>query len=702
MTHDEAIKYIHNSPERYLQRDKSGKGWICPICGSGSGKKGTGLTTLDGVHFECWRGCFHSLDIIDIIGLKRGIPLDNIHFPERLEAAAQEFNLTLEKGKNTMENYKSVNNNPILNLSYGNNKNNDKNTEKIYDDLTAFFSEAAKHILETDYRRGLSLETLKHFNVGFCGSWRHPKVPTEVPTTPRLIIPTSRYSYIARDTRAEIPQEQEQYKKQKVGGRPHDVIFGQADYFNADKPIFVCEGEIDAMSFYEAGAVAITAGSASNWKDAADFIINNRPSHAVIIAFDTDKAGRENGDKLKAALKAAGINSIDYVPPSGAKDANDALMSDRETFIVSVQEALEQARLIPLEANSEEREAYLKTAAAHQLPDFISEIEKSTTANYFPTGFKELDKILDGGLYAGLYIMGAISSLGKTSLALNISDNIAAAGNDVLIFSLEMAKRELIAKSISRNSFIIARERGDLRLAKTTRGILTGSRYKKYNDAEHEIIQEALKSYRKHAKHIYIHEGVGDIGVRKIRSTVEKHVRLTGNRPVVLIDYLQILAPYSDKLTDKQATDKAVLELKRISRDYEIPVLAISSFNRENYNAPVSMTAFKESGAVEYSSDVLIGLQYNGFDFIDESDAQRTKRVRILLNDVKQAASSGQKVRIQAKILKNRNGSRGDVFLDFVPMFNFFEDSPVDNANNDGWQPISKYGKDKRGLNLFE
>ena len=49
MTHDEAIKYMHDSPERYLQRDKSGKGWICPICGSGSHKKGTGLTTLDGV-----------------------------------------------------------------------------------------------------------------------------------------------------------------------------------------------------------------------------------------------------------------------------------------------------------------------------------------------------------------------------------------------------------------------------------------------------------------------------------------------------------------------------------------------------------------------------------------------------------------------------------------------------------------------------
>ena len=43
-----------------------------------------------------------------------------------------------------------------------------------------------------------------------------------------------------------------------------------------------------------------------------------------------------------------------------------------------------------------------------------------------------------------------------------------------------------------------------------------------------------------------------------------------------------------------------------------MPVLGISSFNRDNYNNPVGMQSFKESGAIEYSSDVLIGLQFKG------------------------------------------------------------------------------------------
>ena len=58
--------------------------------------------------------------------------------------------------------------------------------------------------------------------------------------------------------------------------------------------------------------------------------------------------------------------------------------------------------------------------------------------------------------------------------------------------------------------------------------------------------------------------------------------------------------------------NKAVLELKRISRDFKLPVIAVSSLNRMSYGQRISMEAFKESGAIEYSSDVLIGLQLRG------------------------------------------------------------------------------------------
>jgi replicative DNA helicase len=80
--------------------------------------------------------------------------------------------------------------------------------------------------------------------------------------------------------------------------------------------------------------------------------------------------------------------------------------------------------------------------------------------------------------------------------------------------------------------------------------------------------------------------------------------------------------------------------------------------------------------AIEYSSDVLIGLQYDGMDWdAGESEKQRHTRIRQLTADMIQKAKSGDFQHIQVKVLKNRNGSKGDAYLDFCPMFNYFKDS---------------------------
>ena len=112
-----------------------------------------------------------------------------------------------------------------------------------------------------------------------------------------------------------------------------------------------------------------------------------------------------------------------------------------------------------------------------------------------------------------------------------------------------------------------------------------------------------------------------------------------------------------------------------MSRDFCLPVIGISSFNRQSYTDPVNMAAFKESGAIEYSSDVLIGLQFEGMDYQDgEAENARNKRIRELMRAAADKGAKGQAQQIQVKILKNRNGAKGDALLDFYPMFNFFAD----------------------------
>lgn len=67
------------------------------------------------------------------------------------------------------------------------------------------------------------------------------------------------------------------------------------------------------------------------------------------------------------------------------------------------------------------------------------------------TGFENLDAKCHS-LYPGLYVIGAISSLGKTTFIHNIADNLAKAGDHVLFFSLEQTRLEMTLKSIARTS----------------------------------------------------------------------------------------------------------------------------------------------------------------------------------------------------------------------------------------------------------
>ncbi len=90
----------------------------------------------------------------------------------------------------------------------------------------------------------------------------------------------------------------------------------------------------------------------------------------------------------------------------------------------------------------------------------------------------------------------------------------------------------------------------------------------------------ALKEYGNYGKNIHISEGIGDIGVSEIVEKVLEYMKFNNEEPpIVVIDYLQILAPFNIRAIDKQNTDKAVLELKRLSRNCQVPVIAVSSFN---------------------------------------------------------------------------------------------------------------------------
>ena len=639
MNRSEAKEYIRGNATNILHKDKSNKGYICPICNSGSGKNGTGITTKDGIHFTCWAGCYQNSDIIDIIGKQYGITDDK----EKFNKAYEVFGLDVEsepcqKSDNLINDFSEIRKVSTIDAT--------PETE----DYTAFFLQAHSNINKTDYpqQRGLSKDVIDRFKLGYVEEWQSPKALKEgkqPPKSPRLIIPTSKHSYIARDTRTGLTEQQNKYSKMKEGA---NELFN-TDALKAGKPVFITEGEIDALSIIDAGGEALALGSTANKDKLLTLLKEQPPTQPLLIALDNDTAGQKAADDIAKGLRQLSISFYKVNIAEGYKDANEAYTADKDAFIESVRKAenIENA----------EKEAYKQTSAANHLQEFLNGISKSVNTPYIPTGFEKLDDVLDGGLYEGLYIIGAIPSLGKTTLALQIADQIAQQGQDVLIFSLEMARTELMAKSISR---LTLDRNGSTSNAKTARGITTGSRYKNYSQQEHEIIQNAVKTYAEYAGNIYINEGIGDIGAAKIRETVENHILLTGKTPVILIDYIQILMQQDTRATDKQNIDKAVIELKRISRDYKAAVIGISSFNRQNYNQAVTMEAFKESGGIEYSSDLLIGLQLKGAGTKDfDVNAAKDKNPR----------------EIELVVLKNRNGATGKkLAYEYYPLFNYFRE----------------------------
>jgi replicative DNA helicase len=687
MNRERAIEEIRRQEPTFLQEAKR-KGFICPTCGNGSGKDGDGIVkdTSDksGTHYKCFK-CGIYADVIELYGKANGIE----GFNEQLAGAGAYYRISIDSGYGARitvaeafsEQYQKQ-------AGTEQNTHNNTNSDVQEQDYTSFYRQAHSHIKETDYpqRRGLSDAVISRFMLGYVESWRHPKAPN-APASPRLIIPTSKHSYLARDTRAELTPEQEKYSKSKVGAVR---IFNTKALQTVQKPIFITEGEIDALSIIEVGGEAIATGSTANRRALLKLLKSQRPSQPLIIAMDNDEAGFRAAEELAEGLQGLSIPFYRLNPYGDHKDANEALNADREGFKAAIERA-EQVDTETLEAVREvEREQLQQEAAVYTLPDFLKKIEDSKQAAFIPTGFSNLDSILDGGLYAGLYIVGAISSLGKTTFCLQIADQIAGAGQDVLIFSLEMAREELIAKSVSRFTLIEdMRENNSATHAKTTRGIMTGTRYPNYSDTERRLIQSAVVAYGNIAGNIYITQGIGDVGIEEIREKVQKHIKLTGKAPVVIIDYLQIIAPADMRATDKQNTDKAVLELKRLSRDCSIPIIGISSFNRDNYTVPVNLASYKESGAIEYSSDVLIGLQYDGMDYQEgEADGNRQKRIRELVKQTIADAKNARAQSIQVKILKNRNGSKGEVLLSYYPMFNYFKDDEREGGNDGNWKRI--------------
>ena len=162
MTQEQALQYIHDHPEVYLQKAKA-EGYICPICGSGSGPKGTGITSSkQAAHrFTCWRGCFTSADIPDISAIKEGLQPGSW---QALKRAYEVYGLTIDREDPSPTGHQQALSQPPA-----------KKPEQ--QDYTAYYAECHARVGQTDYpqKRGLTNKTIDRFQLAMTRHSRQKK-----------------------------------------------------------------------------------------------------------------------------------------------------------------------------------------------------------------------------------------------------------------------------------------------------------------------------------------------------------------------------------------------------------------------------------------------------------------------------------------------------------------------------------------------
>ncbi len=268
----------------------------------------------------------------------------------------------------------------------------------------------------------------------------------------------------------------------------------------------------------------------------------------------------------------------------------------------------------------------------------------------FGTGYDDVDKML-GGLKGGdLIILAARPSMGKTSFALNIAENVSAMGVPTLVFSLEMNKEQLTKRLIA--------SAGNIDLHKM-KNIISNNRI------DHDLLKHMLRGADKLSKCPLAMDDTPGISIsvvraraRQWRSNKQFFPQGEDSPGLIVIDYLQLMHGKSSREGSReQEVSNISRGLKALAREVNVPVIVLSQLNRkvdENPDHIPMLSNLRESGSIEQDADIILFLHRP--EYYDRNN-----------EELKGVA--------QAIIAKHRNGPTGTVNLRFIHQFTRFENA---------------------------
>ena len=371
-------------------------------------------------------------------------------------------------------------------------------------------------------------------------------------------------------------------------------------------------------------------------------------------------------------------------PPPGMDAAGTPYLADTARAADAAQareEREEREREYYHGPNDETPDAFLRLASMEKVDAFREETEDLSEMPVINTGLEPLDKYLQGLRGGQVYTIAAMPGLGKTSLISQIADSMAEAGQDIVFFTLEVTERQIMAKSLSRRMWALADGNPALALSA---GEIDKGKFLKWGNADLlAIYDRACREYKAAAKgRIWLVQGQNrQTGTDDMRAFLDRYKRhFPDKTPIVFLDYFQLLRRSDPRATDKQSADDNIQSLRTLAKHFRLPLFSISSLNRSGYQAPDDMSGLKESGMIEYSSDVIIILKY--INKHGQNSGPKEARAEV---------DGATVFRVGMNVLKNRHEEKGELpgGLLFYPRFGFYTANDgtlarIDNAEELG------------------
>lgn len=468
--------------------------------------------------------------------------------------------------------------------------------------------------------RGLNAKTLQ-----WAGVWE----TFDAKLGPAVALPYHQGNYVAYRA-----IEKKQFRK--PAGQVEPVCF--AEFLQQDAPIFLVEAYICALSIYQCGGNAIPCNGVG-YQSILQALGARRP--LFLVAFDQDERGEQAAQRFVQDYTAMG-GQARIVSLSGMyKDPNERLMHDPVGLQQAVDQALAGAQTVQPFPSFQ---SYLNG-------QFFTDLSARAEQAGCLTGWAGIDRQL-GGLTPGLYILGGVPSVGKTTFLGQMAVHLAEQGNSVLFLSYEQSPFEFTCKALARMSYL-----------KQTKPFVS-------RDLVHGFCDDRVREMAAQ----YAHEAL-DLCVLKVHDTAEqlgeriRQFAADREHPIVVIDYLQFI-PGSGS-DPRLNNDRALQILSQATAGLEVILILVSSFNRSSYLLPVTFESFKESGNVEYYADGLWGLSYSVLSSaVFQKDGQLAEKQAAL------AHAREQEVRkLDFCCVKARHGGLFTVGLDYYAGHDYFTDA---------------------------